>query len=155
MSQDDKMSFIDHLGELRQRLLITIGAVIVVFIFAFNYSEELLRFLMFPMENELVFALRSPFVSFVSKHMKNVSLVFLQPAEAFWMHLKIAMMAAVVTAMPVVLTQVWLFVAPGLLPNERKFALPFVVSGCVLFLMGATFLFFCHPAICPGFSADL
>ncbi|MBF0609339.1 MAG: twin-arginine translocase subunit TatC [Magnetococcales bacterium] len=145
------MSFFDHLGELRQRLLITFGAVIGVFIFTFNYSEELLKFLMFPMEKELVLAFKSPVVSFVSKNLKNISLVFLQPAEAFWMHLKIAMMAAVVIAMPVALAQVWLFVSPGLLPNERKFALPFVVSGCVLFLMGAAFCFFVILPFALGF----
>ncbi|KJU82692.1 twin arginine-targeting protein translocase TatC [Candidatus Magnetobacterium bavaricum] len=141
MSQDDKMSFIDHLGELRQRLLVIFGVGFVAFIIVFNYSEELLKFLMFPMERELVFTLKVPFASFASRPLKNVSLVFLQPAEAFWMHLKISMMASVVITMPVVLTQIWLFVAPGLLPNERKFALPFIVTGCVLFLMGTAFCF--------------
>ncbi|MBF0590709.1 MAG: twin-arginine translocase subunit TatC [Nitrospirae bacterium] len=145
------MSFIDHLGELRQRLLITFGVVIVVFVVVFNYSEELLKFLMFPMEKELVFKLKSPFVFFASKNLKNVSLVFIQPAEAFWMHLKISMMAAVVITMPVVLTQIWLFVAPGLLPNEKKFALPFIVSGCVLFLMGTAFCFFIILPFALGF----
>ncbi|MBF0342658.1 MAG: twin-arginine translocase subunit TatC [Nitrospirae bacterium] len=149
--EDHKMSFIDHLSELRQRLLITLTIVLVSFIVIFNYSEELLKILMFPMEKELVFKLQTPFIFFVSKNLKNVSLVFLQPAEAFWMHLKLSMIAAFIVSLPVVLTQVWLFVAPGLLPKEKKLALPFIVSGSVLFLMGAAFCFIIILPFALGF----
>jgi sec-independent protein translocase protein TatC len=68
-----------------------------------------------------------------------VKLAFLEPTEPFWVNMKVAMVSGALLVLPVLLHQVWAFVAPGLLPKERKFALPFVIISTLFFYLGATF----------------
>jgi sec-independent protein translocase protein TatC len=117
------MSFFDHLGELRQRILWSLGGILVGLVVALNFTDRLMKFV------------RRPFEVAVP----GTKLVFLAPAEAFWVYMKVALIAGVVLAMPFVLYQVWAFVSPGLLRHERRYALPFVVIGTLFFLMGAAF----------------
>ncbi|MDA8079772.1 MAG: twin-arginine translocase subunit TatC [Nitrospiraceae bacterium] len=138
--EDVKMSLTGHLSELRKRILISLAALLVVFGVVFNYSEEIFDFLTFPMKTDLKFSLHNPYVQLVQKQVAN--LVFLAPAEAFWMHLKISFVAAFVFSLPIIFYQVWRFISPGLLPGERRYVIPFIVSATSLFLVGASFCFF-------------
>jgi len=119
----EQMSFFDHLAELRQRILWSLAGVLVGLVVALNFTDRLMKFV------------RRPFEVAVP----GTKLVFLAPAEAFWVYMKVALIAGVVLAMPFVLYQVWAFVSPGLLSHERRYALPFVVIGTLFFLMGAAF----------------
>lgn len=113
-----KMSFFDHLAELRQRIIWSVVAVGVGFLATFYFSEQIIQFLARPLPGKLA---------------------QLTPTEVFWVNMKVAMIAGLFLALPVVLYQVWAFVSPGLLPHERRYALPFVLIGTLFFGIGAAF----------------
>jgi sec-independent protein translocase protein TatC len=137
--EDSKMPLTEHLSELRKRLFISLSVLFVIFIVLFNYSEDIFTLLTFPLNSELRLTLTNPYVQLI--HKEAPPLVFFAVAEAFWMHLKISFVAAIVVALPLLFHQLWLFIAPGLLPKEKKMVLPFVVSATLLFLLGAAFCF--------------
>ncbi|MBF0457954.1 MAG: twin-arginine translocase subunit TatC [Nitrospirae bacterium] len=149
--ENDKMSILEHLGELRKRIMISLGAVLVVFILTFNYSEMILKTLVMPIETKMVFSLHYPFIGFEPSGIKQKTLVFLEPSEAFWMHCKIALIAAIMIALPVILSQIWLFIEPGLVEREKKFIMPFVTAGTVLFMIGVVFCFYIVLPFALGF----
>jgi len=138
---DEKLPFTEHLSELRKRIIVSLVALLVGFLISFGYSEELFKALIFPLKFEIGFTLKYPFLSLVPSKIQNPSLVFLAPAEAFWMHLKVAFVAGLVLTLPVIFHQLWKFVSPGLLVKERKYILPFVGSATILFFIGAGFCF--------------
>jgi sec-independent protein translocase protein TatC len=78
-------------------------------------------------------------MKYLIDHVLKIKPVFTTPTEAFWTYMKVAMIAGLFIAMPVVLWQVWAFVAPGLHKHERKYAAPFVIIGSLLFLLGGAF----------------
>ncbi|HXA98112.1 MAG TPA: twin-arginine translocase subunit TatC [Candidatus Dormibacteraeota bacterium] len=122
-SDDDagKMSFFDHLTELRKRIiwsLIPAGAGLGV---ALYFTDRIMLFLQRPLSQ----LKRAP--------------IFLTPTEYFWTYMKVAMITGVFIAMPIVLWNVWAFVAPGLHKHERRYAVPFVVVGSLLFMLGGAF----------------
>ncbi len=139
---DEKMSFFSHLEELRKRILITLVAIGIGFILTFSYSEAILRLLKRPLTIDLVFSRTYPFLRSIPRPGAPIDLVFLAPAEAFWMHMKIALLTGLILVLPVVLHQIWKFVAPGLLPQEKRYALPFVVLATVFFFFGLLFCFY-------------
>jgi sec-independent protein translocase protein TatC len=137
--ENSKLPLTEHLTELRKRILISVAVLGIAFLFIFNYSEELFNILTFPLKSEMKFNFTKPFL-----HMKEktpVSLVFLAPAEAFWMHMKVSFVASFIISLPVIFFQIWKFVSPGLLSNEKKYLIPFLVSSTTLFLAGALFCF--------------
>jgi sec-independent protein translocase protein TatC len=146
MTEDHKMPFTEHLAELRKRILISLGVLLVFFILCFNYSEEIFRLLMFPMKNTISVIKEPPYIIIKSSNIKNQSLVFLGPAEAFWMHLKVSLIAGLILSLPVIFFQLWKFISPGLLPKERRYIIPFVISASSLFFVGA---FFCFIIVLP------
>ncbi|MBI4587543.1 MAG: twin-arginine translocase subunit TatC [Candidatus Rokubacteria bacterium] len=125
MSDDaeTKMSFLEHLGELRRRILWSLVAILAGLAIALNFTDRLMKFVRHPFEAAI----------------PGTKLVFLSPTEAFWVYMKVAFIAGGVLAMPVVLYQVWAFIAPGLHAHEKRFAVPFVIIGSLFFLLGATF----------------
>lgn len=123
MADAEKMSFLEHLGELRKRILWSLFAILVGLAVALNFTDRLMKLVRHPFE------VAAP----------GQKLVFLSPTEAFWVYMKVALIAGCVLALPFVLYQVWAFVSPGLHPHERRFALPFVLIGSFFFLLGATF----------------
>lgn len=137
----EKMPLIEHLSELRKRLIISLLALLAGFVLAFSASEKILDFLMLPMRKLVVFSLSYPFINLAEKPGAPLKLVFLAPAEAFWMHFKIAFVAGLVLVLPVILHQLWRFIAPGLLEQEKKYVAPFVIVSSGLFLLGAAFCF--------------
>ncbi|GAB4543930.1 MAG: twin-arginine translocase subunit TatC [Thermodesulfovibrionia bacterium] len=136
----DKQPLTAHLEELRKRILISVVAIFVGFIGSFYFSESIFKILTFPMHSTLRFSLNKPFLSYETKN-TDISLVFLAPAEALWMHFKISLISGVILASPIIFYQVWRFVSPGLVERERRFALPFVITTSFLFLIGSLFCF--------------
>jgi sec-independent protein translocase protein TatC len=139
---DGKMSLTAHLEDLRKRIIISVAAVLAAFVVAFNYSEEIFGILMFPLRNSLDFSISELYVRFVPvDKLKTTKLVFLAPTEAFWMNMKVALVAALVFSLPVIFLQLWKFIAPGLQPTEKKYVIPFVIVSTGLFIVGASFCF--------------
>lgn len=146
------MSFLEHLGELRKKIMVSLIAVCVTFVVAFNYSEEIMRGLMFPLKYSLDFSVRKMYIYFAAQDkLHNTKLVFLAPTEAFWMNMKIALVAGVILALPVIFQQLWSFISPALHRKEKKYVVPFVLVATGLFLTGATFCFFIVLPFAMGF----
>ncbi len=123
------MSFWEHLEELRSRLIKMVLAFLAGSILAWCFREKLLM------------VITKPFISAWNEGNVNgtAALHFPAPASLFIAYVKIAMLGGVVISLPVMLYQVWAFVAPGLYAKEKRFAIPFVFSSCGLFALGGYF----------------
>ena len=119
-----KMSFLDHLDELRKRIVWAVVAVAVGFGIACLFLNQLFAFVMGPMQTLL-----GP----------GQKMIYTDPTEALMLYLKLAVIAGILLALPAVMTQVWLFIAPGLYQHENKLAIPFVALASVFFIAGAAF----------------
>mgnify|MGYP001617686746 CR=1 FL=1 len=141
---DENMPLTEHLGELRRRIIVSLTALLVAFAVAFNYSEEIFKLIIFPLKYSLSFSMKNPYLNIISheKISQGTKLVFLAPAEAFWMSMKVSFVAGLIPALPVIFYQLWKFISPGLMAKEKKYVLPFIISATGLFLMGAAFCFF-------------
>jgi sec-independent protein translocase protein TatC len=138
---DGKMSFWSHLDELRKRIVNAAIAIGIGFVLCFAYSEEILGLLLLPMNATISFALKFPFITFIPN--KTVqTLHFTALTEPFLSHLKIGFIAGIMLMIPALLRQVWLFIAPGLLPRERRYASQFVFFATLFFAVGVLFCFF-------------
>ena len=124
---EEKMSFIDHLGELRRRLLWSLLAVGILFIPAYYFSNELFEFLMKPIIENLP---------------EGSSLIFTRPAEGFTTYLKVSFFAALFLAVPFILYQAWRFIAPALYKEEKQIVIPFIFFGSLFFGLGAAFCYY-------------
>jgi sec-independent protein translocase protein TatC len=119
-----KMSFLEHLDELRKRIIYSVVAVGAGFLIACFFIQQLFDFIMRPLQGMLP---------------PGGTLVYTDPTEAFVLYIKIAAITGLLIASPAVMLQVWLFVAPGLYANEKKLAIPFVVMSSSFFIAGAAF----------------
>ena len=117
------MPVLDHLGELRNRVLISAFAVTIGAVICFFLSNQIIEFLVTYYRD--------------ATHNDRQALIFTGPADAFITRLKVATYGGIVLALPVWLYQLWRFITPGLNPKERKYAIPFVISAIVLFAFGA------------------
>jgi sec-independent protein translocase protein TatC len=140
MGPEAKMPFFAHLEELRRRLISSLVAIGIGFVVCFHFSESIFGFLLSPLRRHLVLTRTYPFFAF-SPRSQAPALVFLAPAEAFWIHMKLAFFASIFFGLPFLFYQIWKFVSPGLLPHEKRYAAPFVVLSTVMFLLGAGFCF--------------
>jgi sec-independent protein translocase protein TatC len=118
---ESKMSFMEHLGELRVRIMRSLYGLLVGTAIALPFSQQIMDYLAKPAR--------------ASGH----NLVFLTLTEAFWVQMKVGLIVGVFIATPVILWQVWRFIAPGLHGHEKKYALPFVIIGTLLFVGGGAF----------------
>lgn len=123
---------IEHLIELRQRLIWAVAAFFVAFIVCFFFAKELFNFLVIPFKWA---------VEWAGLDHKKVELIYTAPQEFFFTQIKIAMFGGVVLAFPVIATQIYKFVAPGLYKNERGAFLPFLIASPILFLTGAALVY--------------
>jgi sec-independent protein translocase protein TatC len=119
-----KMTFLEHLDELRKRIVISAASVGVGCAIAFTFVDRIYKFVMDPL-----YALLP----------KGSYLQFTEPTEAFILWVTMALIAGIIIAMPVILWQAWLFIAPGLYQKEKKLAIPFIVLASVGFVGGAAF----------------
>lgn len=152
MADTKLMSFLEHLSDLRRKIVVSLIATCVTFVVTFNYSEQILKFLMFPLRYSLDFSVRKMYIYFAPQDkLHNTKLVFLAPAEGFWMNMKIAFVAALILALPVIFQQLWSFISPGLHRKEKKYVIPFVLIATSLFLVGVAFCFFIVLPFAMGF----
>jgi len=127
MEAEDKQPFMSHLEELRQRLIVCAVAVGAGFVGAYFFSEQLFWLLAQPLKDALP---------------EGEKLIFTNLPEMFFTYLKVSFVTGLMAAMPVIFYELWLFVAPGLYPGERRYLLPFVTSSSLLFVGGALFGYF-------------
>ncbi len=137
-----KMPLTEHLDELRKRVFKSLIVLIAFFLLCFNFSEKLFSFITFPMKKTISIIKEPPYLTFINTDIKNPTLVFLAPAEAFWMHLKISLISGLILSLPFIFYQLWKFVSPGLLEKEKRYVIPFVVVTSSLFMIGTAFCFF-------------
>lgn len=124
-----------HIIELRKRLAISVAAVIVFFVICFTFWEPLLAWMTAPLKAALP---------------AGSNIIFTQVQEVFFTAMKVAFFAGIILALPVIFWQFWLFVAPGLYDNEKKYVVPFVIAATFMFLCGAAF---CYYVVIPlGFT---
>lgn len=136
-----RMPFWSHLAELRKRIVISLVAVTLGFAACFNFSEDLLSVIMIPMNMKIGFKAVFPYITFTPNQTVQ-ELYFTTLTEPFMSHLKIALVAGLILAVPVILLQIWKFISPGLLPHERKYTGYFVMFSTLFFAAGLLFCFF-------------
>jgi sec-independent protein translocase protein TatC len=137
------MSFLEHLDELRKRLVYAVYGILGGFVVAFAFIKFIFEFIMVPLQEALP---------------PGGKLIYTEPGEAFFLWMKMAALAGLLLAMPILVSQIWLFIAPGLYPREKKWAIPFVVFTSIFFLGGALFSHFVVFRLAwsffAGFSTD-
>ena len=127
MAEDDKIPFTGHLEELRKRLITCFIAIGIGFVAAYGFKEKLFQALMHPL---------------VSVMKTGETLIFTGLPEAFFTYLKVAFLAGIILASPVIIYQFWIFVAPGLYEKERRLLIPIVFLSTLFFVGGALFGYF-------------
>lgn len=124
---------LDHLIELRKRLIWSLGGFFIAFLVCFFYAKELFILLVLPFQWATAWAGLDP---------SKVDLIYTAPQEFFFTQIKLGMFGGVVIAFPLIATQLYKFVAPGLYRNERAAFLPFLIASPILFLLGAALVYF-------------
>lgn len=130
-----KMSFLEHLEELRKRLIVSIIAVGVAFLVCWNFADRIFGWLQIPLTKYLP---------------KGERLVYTRLTEPFMLYMKVAAFAGIFIASPVILWQLWLFISPGLYKRERRYAAPFIIIASLFFIAGG---YFGYRVILPGACA--
>ena len=123
-------SFVDHLTELRSRLIKSIIFIFIFFVISYTFAENIYNFLV------------QPYANAVEGDEINRRLIFTALHETFITYLKVAFFAAIFIGSPVLLTQIWKFIAPGLYKNEKKALLPYLIATPTLFLLGGMLVYY-------------
>lgn len=125
-----------HLIELRKRLGISVGSLIVMFFVMFYFHEPILEWMVEPLNVALLE------VGKKSVHAAEGMVTTSQVGGAFFVALKVAFFSAIVASIPIILSQIWMFIAPGLYANEKKMIIPFILGGTTMFLVGVLFAYY-------------
>jgi sec-independent protein translocase protein TatC len=131
-----RMGFFDHLEELRKRILVCLVSVFVLFLAAWAWAPQIFEFLAAPLRKVLP---------------PGQNLSYTTLTEPFLMYFRVALLAAVIAASPVILWQTWLFVAPALYRREKKYVFPFILAGVFFFLAGCAFGYYKAFPLVVGF----
>ena len=123
----EKQPFMSHLEELRKRLVICAIGVGAGFVIAYIFAERLFQLLVAPLKAVMP---------------EGDQLIFTNLPEMFFAYIKVAFIAGIMAASPLIFYQLWMFIAPGLYRKEKKMAIPFVISSTILFVGGALFGYF-------------
>lgn len=129
MTADTPQPLLYHLIELRQRLIYALVGFFVAFVLCYTFAEEIFRFLVQPLATLL-------------QEKGHRRLIYTGLTEAFLTYIKVSAFAAAFLSFPVIASQVWMFIAPGLYRQERKVFIPLLIATPVLFLMGAAFAYY-------------
>ncbi len=124
---DEKLPFTAHLEELRERLIKSLIAVGVGFAISYFFSQDLFRVLMDPLLKTLP---------------PDSNLIFTGLTEAFFTYLKVSLVAGIFLASPVIIYQIWAFIAPGLYEEEKRLLIPVAIASAFFFVGGALFGYF-------------
>jgi sec-independent protein translocase protein TatC len=127
---DKQMPLLSHIAELRNRLLYAMAGFIVAFIGCFYFAADVFQFLARPLE------------AIFRSQGRNSGMIFTSLTEPFFTYLKVAFFAAAFVSFPVVASQIYMFVAPGLYKNERRAFLPYLIATPIMFLIGGSFVYF-------------
>jgi sec-independent protein translocase protein TatC len=130
--ESGKMSFLDHLDELRKRLVHIAIYLAIGFFASWAFAKPIYHFLAIPITQNLP---------------EGTKLVYTSPTDPFTLYMKVAMLAAVFLTLPFTLYEVWKFIAPGLYRKEKRYIIPFLFFSILLFLLGAAF---CYLIILPS-----
>ncbi len=128
MVTETKLNFINHLDELRKRIIVCLISIVIFSIIAYFISDFIIEFLTQPIRHE------------------NQNVYFFSPYEAFLIKLKASLFGGIILSIPVLFTQIWLFISPGLYKREKKIFIPCVVAGIFLFAAG---IYFCYNFVLP------
>ena len=139
-SKDADMSFVDHLRELRTRLLRSVVLLVVIFVALFYFA------------NDIYTLVAAPLLAMLPE---TSSMIAIDVTSPFFAPFKLTLAAALALAMPVLLYELWAFVAPGLYKQERRAFLPIVASSIVLFYLGVSFAYFAVLPIIIGFFTSV
>ena len=123
-------SFVEHLTELRSRLVKCIIYLFIIFVICYFFSENIYSFLV------------APYAEAVKDDEINRRMIFTALHETFITYLKVAFFAAMFITSPIILTQIWKFVAPGLYKNEKRALLPYLIASPTLFLLGGMLVYY-------------
>lgn len=132
--EDKELNLVEHLDELRKRLIITIAAFLVFFVAGFMYVEEIYHWFVRDLD---------------------VKLIVLGPSDIIWVYFMIASVVAIAATIPVLALQIWLFVKPALSPVERRISLSYIPALFILFIVGLCFGYFVIFPTVLGFLVDL
>jgi sec-independent protein translocase protein TatC len=127
MTTDEKQPFLGHLEELRRRLVICAIAIGVGFVVCYIFSKQLFSFLILPLTKVLPDESR---------------LIFTNLPEMFIAYIKVALIAGIILAIPIIFYELWMFLAPALYQRERRYLIPFVLFSSILFIVGSLFGYF-------------
>ncbi len=130
---EGRMPLMDHLIELRRRLMWSVLTLFVVFVVCFVVAEQLFEFLSIPLRDALL-------DNAISERQQR--LIFTDLTEVFFTYVKVAFFFAAFVSCPVFLTQIWLFIAPGLYKDEKTAFAPFLLASPILFFIGASLVYF-------------
>lgn len=134
VSQDDvdasKAPLFEHLVELRQRLIWAVAAIFIAFVFCFIFATDVYNILV------------RPYAVAAGVDIDELTLIQTSPQEWFFTQIKLALFGAIFLAFPIIASQLYMFVAPGLYRNERKAFMPYLVATPILFLIGAALVYF-------------
>ena len=134
-----KMSFLEHLDELRKRIVASCIGVAVGVLLSFAFINQIVNFILTPTWKVLP---------------AGSKMIYTQPGEAFGLYIQVSLIMGVVVAAPWIAYQVWLFIAPGLYANEKRLAIPFVTMSTLGFAGGALFNhFICFPFMMKFFGS--
>ncbi|MBE0513592.1 twin-arginine translocase subunit TatC [Sulfurimonas sp.] len=125
-----------HLVELRKRLAISVASLVVMFFVMFYFHEPILGWIVEPLNVALIE------VGKKSLHAADGMVTTNQVGGAFFVALKVSFFAAIVGALPIILSQIWAFVAPALYANEKKMVIPFILGGTIMFAIGVLFAYY-------------
>jgi len=127
MENEEKMPFTGHLEELRWRLIVSFTAIGIGFLLSYGFKETIFDILMRP----LILVMG-----------EGDKMIFTNLPEAFFTYLKVSLLSGIMLASPVIIFQIWMFIAPGLYSDERKLILPFVFLSTLFFVGGSLFGYF-------------
>ena len=130
-----EMPFLQHFAELRRRIVYILIGIVVATLFLYSRVEQVFPFFTAP----------------IRENFQTVELIGTSPIEAFMCKLRVAIVLGLVLSLPWSFLQLWLFIAPGLLPKEKKYALPFIFCTTLFFVAGVLFAFYFVLPVALGF----